>query len=68
MPPGPGSQVQAVLRLFDRTGLVYERVRTAMGNGMVSAASARDNSTSRAPVLDGAKVPVIGPPRNRSIS
>jgi cytochrome P450 len=26
------------LRGFDRTGLIYERVRTAMGNGLASAA------------------------------
>ena len=36
--PALARQVQADLRLFDRTGLVYERVRTAMGNGMASAA------------------------------
>ena len=31
-------QVLTDFRLFDRTGLVYERVRTAMGNGLASAA------------------------------
>ena len=36
--PGLARQVLTDFRLFDRTGLVYERVRTAMGNGLASAA------------------------------
>jgi cytochrome P450 len=36
--PGLARQVLTDLRGFDRTGLVYERVRTAMGNGLASAA------------------------------
>ena len=36
--PGLARQVLTDFRLFDRTGLVYERVRTAMGNGLPSAA------------------------------
>jgi pentalenene oxygenase len=36
--PGMARQVLTDLRGFDRTGLVYERVRTAMGNGLASAA------------------------------
>jgi len=38
--PGLARQVLTDLRGFDRTGLVYERVRTAMGNGLASAAHA----------------------------
>jgi cytochrome P450 len=38
--PGLARQVLTDFRLFDRTGLVYERVRTAMGNGLASAAHA----------------------------
>jgi pentalenene oxygenase len=34
------------LRGFERTGLVYERVRTAMGNGLASAAH-RDHRRQR---------------------
>ena len=34
--PGLARQVLTDFRLFDRTGLVYERVRTAMGNGLAS--------------------------------
>jgi cytochrome P450 len=36
--PALARQVLTDLRGFDRTGLVYERVRTAMGNGLASAA------------------------------
>jgi len=36
--PGLARQVLTDFRLFDRTGLVYERVRKAMGNGLASAA------------------------------
>jgi cytochrome P450 len=36
--PGLARQVLTDFRAFDRTGLVYERVRTAMGNGLASAA------------------------------
>jgi cytochrome P450 len=36
--PGLARQVLTDFRLFDRTGLVYARVRTAMGNGLASAA------------------------------
>jgi cytochrome P450 len=36
--PGLARQVLTDLRTFDRTGLVYARVRTAMGNGLASAA------------------------------
>ena len=36
--PGLARQVLTDFRFFDRTGLVYERVRTAMGNGLASAA------------------------------
>src|SRR5437588_9568242 len=36
--PGLARQVLTDFRLYDRTGLVYERVRTAMGNGLASAA------------------------------
>jgi pentalenene oxygenase len=35
--PGLARQVLTDFRLFDRTGLVYERVRTAIGNGLASA-------------------------------
>jgi pentalenene oxygenase len=35
--PGLARQVLTDFRLFDRTGLVYERVRAAMGNGLASA-------------------------------
>jgi cytochrome P450 len=38
--PGLARQVLTDLRGFDRTGLAYERVRTAMGNGLASAAHA----------------------------
>src|SRR5690348_9806307 len=36
--PGLARQVLTDLRGFDRTGLAYERLRTAMGNGLASAA------------------------------
>ena len=36
--PDLARQVLTDLRGFDRTGLVYDRVRTAMGNGLASAA------------------------------
>jgi pentalenene oxygenase len=36
--PGLARQVLTDLRGFDRTGLAYERLRTAMGNGLGSAA------------------------------
>src|SRR5690348_16388454 len=36
--PGPARQVLTDLRGFDRTGLAYERLRTAIGNGLASAA------------------------------
>jgi hypothetical protein len=36
--PGLARQVLTDLRGFDRTGLVSDRVRTAMGNGLASAA------------------------------
>jgi cytochrome P450 len=36
--PSLARQVLTDLRGFDRTGLVYERVRTAMGNGLASTA------------------------------
>ena len=35
--PDLARQVLTDLRGFDRTGLVYDRVRTAMGNGLASA-------------------------------
>ena len=35
--PGLARQVLTDFRLFDRTGLVYERVRTAIGDGLASA-------------------------------
>ena len=38
--PALARQVLTDLRGFDRTGLVYARVRTAMGNGLASAAHA----------------------------
>jgi len=36
--PGLARQVLTDFRGFDRTGLVYERIRSAMGNGLASAA------------------------------
>jgi hypothetical protein len=36
--PAHGDLVLTDLREFDRTGLVYERVRTATGNGLANAA------------------------------
>jgi pentalenene oxygenase len=36
--PGLARQVLTDFRLFDRTGLVYARIPTAMGNGLASAA------------------------------
>jgi pentalenene oxygenase len=44
--PGLARQVLTDLRGFDRTGLVYERVRMAMGNGLASAAH-RDHRRQR---------------------
>ena len=35
--PGLARQVLTDFRTFDRTGLVYERIRSAMGNGLASA-------------------------------
>ena len=36
--PGLARQVLTDFRTFDRTGLVYERIRSALGNGLASAA------------------------------
>ena len=36
--PGLARQVLTDLRTFDRTDLAYERIRSAMGNGLASAA------------------------------
>jgi cytochrome P450 len=44
--PDLARQVLTDLRGFDRTGLVYQRVRTAMGNGLASAAH-RDHRRQR---------------------
>ncbi len=44
--PDLARQVLTDLRGFDRTGMVYERVRTAMGNGLASAAH-RDHRRQR---------------------
>jgi len=44
--PDLARQVLTDLRGFDRTGTVYERVRTAMGNGLASAAH-RDHRRQR---------------------
>ena len=38
--PGLARQVLTDFTAFDRTGLAYERIRTAMGNGLASAAHA----------------------------
>ena len=35
--PGLARQVLTDFRAFDRTGPVYERIRSAMGNGLASA-------------------------------
>jgi hypothetical protein len=45
--PGLARQVLTDFTAFDRTGLAYERIRTAMGNGLASAALQLDGwSTS----------------------
>ena len=41
--PGLARQVLTDMRGFDRTGLVYEQVRTAMGNSLVGAAGPRQS-------------------------
>jgi pentalenene oxygenase len=69
--PGLARQVLTDFRLFDRTGLVYERVRTAMGNGLASAAH-QDHRRQRlmcsASTRPPCWQPVTAPDRTRLLS
>src|SRR5713101_6931964 len=58
---GMARQVLTDLRGFDRTGLAYERVRTAMRNGLASAATAARWNLSPDPGTPSLPSPPIGP-------
>jgi pentalenene oxygenase len=57
--PGLARQVLTDFRLFDRTGLVYEQVRTAMGKGLILATTAARWNLSPGPGTPAARAVLV---------